>query len=77
MNKYKLEYKHIDNNIIYENLHKLLCNEKNKINKFKSWEYLKRKCNPYETVYTNDKKNNICTKLPISRSYFKLSMNLI
>ena len=72
MKQYTIDYNYIKEDIIYKNLHKLLCDKKNKIDKFESWEHLKRKCNPYETIYTNDKKNNICLKKPISRSYFKL-----
>ena len=39
----------------------------------KKWEEVKRKHNLYEFIYTSSKQcNNICSILPVSRSYFKL-----
>lgn len=39
----------------------------------KKWELSKKMLNPYEFIYTSSKKNkNICSIVPISRSYFKL-----
>lgn len=39
----------------------------------KKWELSKKMLNPYEFIYTSSKKNkNICSIIPISRSYFKL-----
>ena len=39
----------------------------------KKWELSKKQLNPYEFIYTSSKKcKNICSIIPISRSYFKL-----
>ena len=72
MKSYNITRKIENNDIIYKTLHSLLCNTKNNIENCNNWEYYKRLCNPYETIYTSDKKKNICLKIPISRSYFKL-----
>jgi len=39
----------------------------------KKWEKAKKKVNQYEYIYTSSRKNrNICSILPVSRSYFKI-----
>lgn len=39
----------------------------------KKWEKAKKKVNKYEYIYTSSRKNrNICSILPVSRSYFKI-----
>ena len=57
---------------IYPNLQSRLIQVKTKIDNFPEWEQWKRKCNPFEFIYTNEKRLNVCRKTPISRSYFKL-----
>lgn len=52
-----------------------LMNVKCEIDKIpsKKWEKAKKKVNKYEYIYTSSRKNrNICSILPVSRSYFKI-----
>lgn len=52
-----------------------LMNVKCEIDKIpsKKWEKAKKKVNKYEYIYTSSRKNrNVCSILPVSRSYFKI-----
>lgn len=52
-------------------LHEVKCSIDNLNNK--EWELAKKKMNEYEYIYTSSKiERNICSVLPVSRSYFKL-----
>ena len=70
--KFILNKKQIKNFIVFNKLNEKLYIEKNKIDNFKNWESIKKRYNKYEYIYSSIKCKNICSKKPISRSYFKL-----
>jgi hypothetical protein len=60
--------------IEYEKKEELM-NVKCEIDKIpsKKWEKAKKKVNKYEYIYTSSRRNrNVCSILPVSRSYFKI-----
>jgi len=61
-------------NIYFKKHYELSIKYKNGIDIYgKKWEKVKKSVNHYEYVYTKyDIHSNICSILPISRSYFKL-----
>ena len=82
MKIYKLDHTHIkkfkeynkENYITNKNIYTNLSNVKLLIDKYaQKWEKYKKIKNEYEYIYTKyDMYTNICSILPISRSYFKL-----
>lgn len=78
--KYKFIINHCNdsNSIIDTNLYELLNKTKDNINNYKyNWDNNKKIINNYEFIYySSNKLHNICSILPISRSFFKLQQIL-